>query len=55
MSFEATVTECDFDPAAIQFADEMRRQNPSRETDFSIDGMQDSIGERFLRLFRREG
>lgn len=54
MSFESTVTEYDLDPAARQFAEELRRQQRGGEANMSVDGLEDTLGERFLRLFRRD-
>ncbi|MEM8982531.1 MAG: hypothetical protein AAGC71_05870 [Pseudomonadota bacterium] len=54
MSFDPGATDYDLDPAALQFAEEMRRtKQNSRETDFDVDGFDESFGRRLLNLFRR--
>ncbi len=54
MSFESTMTEHDLDPAAVQFAEDLKRQNHKPEREFSVDGFNESFGNRLLRLFRRQ-
>lgn len=54
MSFDPGATDYDLDPAALQFAEEMRRSRTTREENFDVDGFNESIGRRFLSLFRRE-
>ncbi len=53
MSFDSTHTEHDLDPAAIQFADDLKRQNHKPEQEFAVDGFSESFSNRFLQLFRR--
>lgn len=52
MNFENTVTEYDLDPAAVQFARELKQKSPKSENDYSIDGFHEPLSERLLRLFR---
>ncbi len=53
MSFDPTATDYDLDPAALQFAEELRRTRMPREETFDVDGFDESLGRRLLRLFRR--
>ena len=54
MSFDPGATDYDLDPAALQFAEEMRRTESKRDVDFDVDGFSESLGRRLLRLFQRE-
>ncbi len=50
MKFESTVTETDLDPAAREFAEQLRERGVKQDVDYGIDGFQESLGARLLRL-----
>lgn len=51
MQFDTTLTETDLDPAAQEFARQLREQGVSQDTDYGVDAFQDSFGTRVLRMF----
>lgn len=51
MRFDTTLTETDLDPAAREFAKQLREQGVNRQVDFGVDGFQEPLGQRVLRLF----
>lgn len=54
MSFDSTFTQHDLDPQALQFAEDLRRQNHKPEKEYNVDGFNESLGSRLMRLFRRD-
>ena len=50
MKFENTVTETDLDPAAREFAEQLRERGIKPDVDYGVDGFQESLGARLLRL-----
>ncbi len=51
MQFDNTVTETDLDPAAREFAEQLRQQGVKQPADYGVDGFQEPLGIRVLRLF----
>lgn len=51
MQFDNTLTETDLDPAAREFAQRLREQGTQQKVDFGVDGFQEPLGTRVLRLF----
>lgn len=52
MNFETTMTESDLDPAAREFARSLREQGLNQEPDWTVDGFDESLGSRLLKMFR---
>lgn len=52
MNFDNTLTETDLDPAAREFARSLREQGAKQESDWTVDGFDESLGRRLLRLLR---
>ena len=50
MQFDNTVTETDLDPAAREFAQQLRDSGVKQDVDYGVDGFQESLGARLLRL-----
>lgn len=50
MQFDNTVTETDLDPAAREFAQQLRDSGVKPDVDYGVDGFQESLGARLLRL-----
>lgn len=50
MQFDNTVTETDLDPAAREFAEQLRERGVKPDVDYGIDGFDESLGARLLRL-----
>lgn len=50
MQFDNTVTETDLDPAAREFAQQLRDKGLKPDVDYGVDGFQESLGARLLRL-----
>ena len=51
MALEKTITEKNMDPKAQQFVESLRGDLGDMETDFSVDGLSESILSRILGLF----
>jgi hypothetical protein len=52
MNFENTMTETDLDPAAREFARSLREQGVQQEPDWTVDGFDESLGRRLLKMLR---
>lgn len=50
MQFDNTVTETDLDPAAREFAEQLRERGVKPDVDYGVDGFSESLGARLLRL-----
>lgn len=50
MQFDNTVTETDLDPAAREFAEQLRQGGIKPDTDYGVDGFEESLGARLLRM-----
>ncbi|MEM7610802.1 MAG: hypothetical protein AAF270_03940 [Pseudomonadota bacterium] len=50
MQFDNTVTETDLDPAAREFARTLKEKGVKPEVDYGVDGFQESLGTRLLRM-----
>ena len=50
MRFDNTLTEIDLDPAAREFAQKLREQGVKPDVDYGVDGFQESLGARLLRM-----
>jgi hypothetical protein len=55
MQFDNTLTETDLDPAAREFAEQLRQRGAKPDTDMGIDGFEESLGARLLRLIGIRG
>jgi hypothetical protein len=51
MAFESTITEHDMDAKSQAFVQGMRAERQNLEPDLTVDGLNDSILARLLRLF----
>lgn len=51
MAFESTITEHDMDAASQKFVQGLRKDGHEYEPDLVVEGLDDSILSRFLRLF----
>ena len=51
MQFDTTMTETDLDPAAQEFAKQLREQGIKPDTDYGVDVFRESLGSRVLRMF----
>ncbi|MEM8548318.1 MAG: hypothetical protein AAGF46_09175 [Pseudomonadota bacterium] len=50
MQFDNTISETDLDPAALEFARQLREKGSKPDSDYRVDAFQESLGTRFLRL-----
>ncbi|MEM9172770.1 MAG: hypothetical protein AAGA84_08710 [Pseudomonadota bacterium] len=50
MQFDTTVTETDLDPAAMEFAKQLREQGVEQPEDYRVDAFEEPLGARLLRL-----
>lgn len=50
MQFDNTLTETDLDPAAREFAKSLREQGVKPDVDYGVEGFEESLSSRLLRL-----